>query len=178
MTCTHVIGLIDAGPFVDYPRDHREAARAHARQCATCSPALAAADAVTTRLQMIPTPVPARDLTGDILARAAAVDETRREMPATAAGAARVTSRALWVPASATALAAAAVGAALAAGDASLFRVAPFTGGGVHIPSTGAAILQLVTGLALYAFGLLVPLNRNLVASTFRWKNTLRSSDQ
>ena len=29
-----------------------------------------------------------------------------------------------------------------------------------------AGMLQLLTGLALYAFGLLLPLNRNLVAST------------
>ena len=165
MTCTHVIGLIDAGPFVEYPREHWEAARLHARQCGTCGPALAAADAVTSRLRMIPNPAPARDLTADVLARAAVVEEARRAVPATAARTARVTSRALWVPASATALAAAAVATSIASGDVSLLRVAPFSGGGLDMPPTAAGMLQLVTGLALYAFGLLLPLNRNLVAS-------------
>ena len=160
MTCTHVIGLIDAGPFVDYPRDHRDAAWAHARHCATCGPALAAADAVTSSLRMIPNPAPSRDLTADVLARVAAVEQARRAVPATAAGTARVTSRALWVPASATVLAAAAVAASVASGDASLFRVAPFSGGGLDMPMTAAGMLQLVTGLALYALGLLVPLRR------------------
>jgi hypothetical protein len=163
MTCTHVIGLIDAGPFVDYPRDHREAAWAHARACATCGRALAAADAAASRLRMIPHPAPPRDLTADVLARAAAIEHTYRTVPAIAP----VTTRVLWVPASATALAGAAVAAALAAGDASLLRVAPFSGGGVDMPTTGAGMLQLVTGLTLYALGLLVPL---------RFKPALRSS--
>lgn len=160
MTCSHVIGLIDAGPFVDYPRDHREAAWAHARQCATCGPALAAADAVTSRLRMIPNPAPARDLAADVLARVAAVEQARRAVPARATVSAPGKSRALWVPASATALAAAAVATSIASGDASLLRVAPFSGGGLDMPPTAAGMLQLVTGLALYAFGLLVPLRR------------------
>ena len=173
MTCTHVIGLIDAGPFVDYPRDHRDAASAHARQCATCGPALAAAEAVTAGLRMIPNPALPRDLTADVLVRAAAVEQAWRAMPATGTVTAPMTSRALWVPASATALAAAVVAASIASGDVPLFRMAPLSGGGLDMPQTGAGIIQLVTGLALYAFGLLLPLNRNL---TFRWKKTLRPS--
>src|SRR5688572_928031 len=165
MTCTHVIGLIDAGPFVDYPRDHWDAARLHARQCATCGPALAAADAVTSRLRMLPNPAPARDLTADVLARVATLEEARRAVPAIAAVTVPATSRALWVPAAATALAAAAVATSIASGDVSLFRVKPFSGGGLDMPPTAAGMLQLVTGLALYAFGLLLPLHRNLVAS-------------
>jgi hypothetical protein len=158
MTCRHVIDLIDAGPFVDYPREHREAASAHARQCAACGPALAAADAVASRLRMIPSPASSRDFTADVLARAGAMEQANRELPAAAPVTASVTTRALWIPASATALAGAAVAAALASGDVSLLRVAPLSGGGVDMPTTGAGILQLVTGLALYAVGLLVPL--------------------
>jgi hypothetical protein len=158
MICTHVIGLIDAGPFVDYPRDHQEAARVHARNCATCGPALAASNAVTSRLRMMPNPVPARDLTTDILARVSAMEQATRAVPATATVTAPAISRAVWVPASATALAATAIAASVASGDVSLLRVEPFSGGGLDMPSTGAGLVQLVTGLALYAFGLLVPL--------------------
>ena len=50
MTCAHVLGLIDAGPFADYPRAHLDAAWQHARQCATCGPALEAAAALSTDL--------------------------------------------------------------------------------------------------------------------------------
>ena len=158
MTCSHVSGLIDAGPFVDYPHDHREAAQVHARQCATCGPALEAAEAVATSLQMIPNPALPRDLTAGVLARAAAVEQARRAGPTTATVGVGVLSRSLWVPASATALAAAAVAAAIASSDVALLRVGPFSGGGLDMPSTGAGMFQLLAGLALYALGLLVPL--------------------
>ena len=158
MTCMHVIGLIDAGPFVDYPRDHRDAARAHARQCATCGPALEAAEAVTTRLRMIPKPALPRDLTKDVLARAAAVDQAARAARVTATVGVTAASRALWVPASATALAAAAVISAIASADMPLFRATPFSG--LEMPSTGAGMFQLLAGLALYALGLIVPVRR------------------
>jgi hypothetical protein len=158
MTCTHVIGLIDAGPFADYPPEHWEAARLHARQCATCGPAWAAADDVARNLRTIPNPAPARDLTTDVLARVSSVEQAPSTTPAITAVAGPATSRALWVPISATALAAATVAASIASGDVSLFRVAPFSGGGPQMPPTGAGMVQLVTGLALYAFGLLAPL--------------------
>jgi hypothetical protein len=158
MTCTHVIGLIDAGPFVDYPSEHREAAWRHARQCATCGPALDAVDAVTSSLRVLPDPILSRDLTADVLARVAAVEQARGAMPAPAMVTAPATSRAVWVSGSATALAAAAAAALIASGDAPLFRMAPFSGGGLHMPSTGSGMAQLVTALALYAYGLLAPL--------------------
>jgi hypothetical protein len=158
MTCKHVIGLIDAGSFADYPRDHQDAARAHARQCSTCGPALEAAQAVTTRLRTLPNPALPRDLTKDILARAAAVDLARRAVPVTATAGVTAASRALWVPASVTALTAAAVVSSLASAGLPLFRVTPFSG--LEMPSTGGGMFQLLAGLALYAFGLLVPVRR------------------
>ena len=158
MTCRHVIGLIDAGSLVDYPRDHQDAARAHARQCPTCGPALAAAEAVTSHLRTIPNPTLPRDLTKDVLARAATVDQARREAPVAATAAVAAASRALWVPASVTALTAAVVVSFIASADMPLLRVMPFSG--LKMPSTGGGMFQLLAGLALYAFGLLVPVRR------------------
>ena len=50
MTCAHVLGIIDAGPFADCSPADLAAARAHAMQCATCGMALATADAMTSEL--------------------------------------------------------------------------------------------------------------------------------
>lgn len=158
MNCRHVMGLIDAGSFVDYPRDHQDAARAHARQCPTCGPALEAAEALSIRLRMIPTPALPHDLTKDILARAAAVDQARRAAPMRATVGHSAASRALWVPASVTALTAAAVVSFLTSTDMPLLRVMPFSG--LEMPSTGGGMFQLLAGLALYAFSLLVPVRR------------------
>ena len=58
MTCAHVLGLIDSSPFGDYPRAHLDAAWRHARQCATCGPALAAATALTADLTALLQPAP------------------------------------------------------------------------------------------------------------------------
>jgi hypothetical protein len=88
MTCTHVLGLIDAGPFAGYPRAHLETAWQHARQCATCGPALRAATALTTDLAALPQVLPPKDCSGPILARIARIDEAR------AAAAARPETRA------------------------------------------------------------------------------------
>lgn len=60
MTCRHVLGLIDAGPFADYPTAHLEAAWAHAGSCSTCGPALRASRALTDQLRglaQLPAPV-------------------------------------------------------------------------------------------------------------------------
>ena len=54
MTCAHVLGLIDAGPFADYPQAHLDAAWQHARQCGTCGPALETAAALSTALAALP----------------------------------------------------------------------------------------------------------------------------
>src|SRR5205809_4548888 len=85
MTCTHVLGLIDAGPFVDYPPAHLDAAWEHARQCATCGPALKAATALTDDLKALPAPVAPLDFTAAVLARIALSE--RLHPDATVAGA-------------------------------------------------------------------------------------------
>lgn len=71
MTCAHVLGLIDAGPFADYPQAHLDAAWQHARQCATCGPALEAAAALSTALSALPQLAAPPDLAAAVLARIA-----------------------------------------------------------------------------------------------------------
>ena len=68
MTCAHVLGLIDAGDFADYPREHLEEAWRHARQCATCGPALEMASRFTSGLAALPQPAPPRELLAGVLA--------------------------------------------------------------------------------------------------------------
>src|SRR6187402_2273976 len=62
MTCAHVLGLIDAEPFAAYPQEHLDAARAHARECPTCGPALEAASLMTAELRALPGPDAPEDL--------------------------------------------------------------------------------------------------------------------
>ncbi|HVQ43113.1 MAG TPA: hypothetical protein VMS54_12930 [Vicinamibacterales bacterium] len=71
MTCAHVLGLIDAGPFADYPQEHLDAARAHARGCPTCGPALEAATVMTAELRALPGPDAPGDLASIVMARIA-----------------------------------------------------------------------------------------------------------
>ena len=78
MTCDHVLGLIDAGAFADYPRSHLDAARGHAHACATCGPALAAAGALSVELRRLSTPALPPTLAAGVLARVAQLDEARR----------------------------------------------------------------------------------------------------
>ena len=74
MTCRHALDLIDAETFTDYPRAHLDAARQHARQCATCGPALEAATALTAGLVALPQPAPPPDLAAAVLARIARIE--------------------------------------------------------------------------------------------------------
>jgi len=77
MTCTHVLGLIDAGPLADYPRAHLDAAWQHARQCATCGPALEAATSLSADLTALPLPAPPPNLAAAVLARIAQIEPSR-----------------------------------------------------------------------------------------------------
>jgi hypothetical protein len=90
MTCAHVLGLIDAGPFADYPRAHLDVAWQHARRCATCGPALEAATALTTNLAGLPQPPAPPELTAAVLARIAQIERPHfapaAEMAETRAG--------------------------------------------------------------------------------------------
>jgi hypothetical protein len=77
MTCLHVLGLIDAGPFVDFSRAQMEAALAHARECQTCRLALEASEALAGDLAALPQPAAPPGLAGSILAGIEAVDRAR-----------------------------------------------------------------------------------------------------
>jgi hypothetical protein len=163
MNCRHVIGLIDAGPFADYPRQHLDAAWAHARQCHTCGPALEAAAAMTDRLRALPRPALPRDLTAGVLAHTAAIEGARAARPAPVFEAKR---RVVMPDVSGWAMVAGAVVATVAitaSGDVapgdivSLDRVAVRSV--VAIPAMTPGLLTLAAGLALYAFGLFASLS-------------------
>ena len=137
MTCAHVLGLIDVGPFADYPPAHLDAAWEHARHCATCGPALEAANRLATDLAALPQPAPPPDLAAAVIARIARIEETP---------AGRSDARD-WSPVI-TALGALAAGVAIALSTPS--------GDAVQVDPKWAPILA--AGLALYAAGLFAPL--------------------
>lgn len=168
MTCTHVLDLIDAGPFADYPRAHFDAAWQHAHQCATCGPALEAATAITADLAALPQPAPPPDLAGAVLARIAQIDHAH----SAPAGAAMPETRARsstrdWTAAWAAALGGLAAGLAIVLSMPSSDRapiqiasprVGGMTAGLVARPSTTTEALVLAAGLVLYVVGLFAPL--------------------
>src|SRR5688572_11629221 len=71
----HVLGLIDAGPFADYPSAHLAAAWEHATGCPTCGAARQAADAITAELTALPQPVPPSGLAELVMARITRIPE-------------------------------------------------------------------------------------------------------
>ncbi len=166
MTCAHVLGLIDAGPFADYPRAHLDAAWQHAHACATCGPALKAAPALTTGLSALPQPAPSPELAAAVLARIAQTEQA----PARVAAAMPTTSpRSItreWST-SATALGGLAAGLvivlSMAAGEEARISIASPRVGGmtglVAMPSTTIDALVLGAGLLLYVAGLFAPLS-------------------
>ena len=161
MNCSHVIGLIDASSFADYPRDHRDAARHHALSCPTCGPALLASEAIDAGLAALPQPAAPLDLAAGVLARIARVDE----LPTASVRAASVarSSSFRWYPALATVGAGTALAiGALASGaspiDLQSLGLARTSMGLVVMPVTIAGAIALGGGLALYALGLFLPL--------------------
>lgn len=74
MTCRHVLGLIDAGPFADYPAAHLAAAWAHASSCATCGQALRASHALTDQLRGLAQPPAPSSTAITVMARIARLD--------------------------------------------------------------------------------------------------------
>lgn len=163
MNCRHVIGLIDAGPFADYPRQHLDAAWAHARQCQKCGPALEAAAAMTDRLRALPRPALPRDLTAGVLAHTAAIEGARAARRASVFESKR---RVVMPDPSGWATVAGAVVATVAIiasgeigprGIVSLDRVALRSV--VDMPAMTPGIFTLAAGLALYAFGLFASLS-------------------
>jgi hypothetical protein len=169
MTCAHVLGLIDAGPFADYPRAHLEAAWAHAHQCAVCGPALEAATSLTADLTALPRPVPPPDLSAAVLARIARLEQTRSN-PVDAATAHTGTPSIArdwpaWATAAGGVAAALAIAVATPGGDLTAFdivspRVGPTTVALLAMPSANAWTATVVAGLMLYLAGLFAVLGR------------------
>ena len=167
MTCAHVLGLIDAGPFADYSSAHLDAAWQHARQCATCGPALEAATALTTDLAGLPQPAAPPDLTAAVLARITQIDGPHRAPVAAETSETIALSPTRAWPAWATALGGLAAGLmialSMASGDGPLGNIAPpgvgaMTAGLLEMPSTTTWALVLAASLALYVAGLFAPL--------------------
>jgi hypothetical protein len=159
MNCSHVLGLIDAGPLADYPAAHLDAAWRHARACATCGPALEAATALTAALTALPHPVQPRDLEAIVMAHIARIEKDV-EMAAAGAVAAKreqAPRSRVW-PACATTVGGLASGLAIVVamhpvGLASP-RVGAMTASLVAMPPFGAWALVLAAGLLLYVAGL------------------------
>jgi hypothetical protein len=151
MTCTHVLGLIDAGPFADYPRAHLEAAWQHAHQCPTCGPALETATQLTADLRVLAQPAPPPDLATVVLARVARVDEKYAAPVGVAPDGNRLSvgDWSVWASAGGLMTASAIAGTMPAAGGMRIL---------IESPATQA--LVLIAGLILYVAGLFAPLGR------------------
>ena len=158
MTCAHVLGLIDAGPFADYPQEYLDAAHAHARGCPTCGPALEAATVMTADLRELPGPDAPGDLASIVMARIAQLPE-----PGSAAAAAATVRRPDWAQ-TFTVLGGLVAGLALVlsmpTGAEALgeFVTPRFSAAGaLALPSSGLAALAICAGLLMYAAGLFAP---------------------
>lgn len=162
MTCAHVLGLIDAGPFADYPQEHLDAARVHARECPRCGPALEAATAMTAGLHALPGPDTPGDLASIVMARIAQLPESGS---AAAAGAPR---RRDWTQVI-TVLGGLVAGLALilttpTGADVLGGFVTPRFGAAgalAAVPSSGPATLAIGLGLLLYIVGLFAPIRHD-----------------
>ena len=167
MTCSHVLGLIDAGPLADCPPAQLDAAWQHARDCASCGPALQASKALTSGLRGMPQVSPPPELAATVLARIARLEdavapvgsraEARRGSPAPAlatVGAALVAA-ALAVPGVASLSSPASISIALLSP-----KVGGWTSGLLDIPAATIWTLVLTAGVVLYAAGLFAPIGK------------------
>ena len=166
MTCSHVLGLIDAGPFVNYPRAHLEAAWRHARQCATCGPALKAATALTSDLAALPLPAPPPHLGAAVVARISRIEE--REPVASAAFDAKTQPSSVrdWSAWSTGATVIGGAAAALAIVLSTVLNSTPLDIALLSVrgmtslfsaPPTSSWALILAAGLVVYVIGLFAP---------------------
>lgn len=161
MNCAHVIGLIDAGPFADYPREHLDEAMRHAEQCARCGTALETATAMAADLAALDPPPPP-NLEAQVLARIARLGDLPRAAETRAAsrlrGVPSDTAWAGWV----TALGAITAGLAIITSlDPDAFRAgitsvtfARLSTGLDTMPRTVSGSTFFLTGLVLYVVGL------------------------
>jgi hypothetical protein len=164
MTCTHVLGLIDAGPFADYPRAHLDAAWQHARQCPTCGPALETATQLTTDLQALADPAPPPDLATVVLARIAQIEERSDPAAAATSEPGEGLNLADWSVrlAGVGGLAATvAIAAEMLPGDLPIYLASPavggITGSLAAFPPFGPGALILAAGLVVYVMALFAP---------------------
>ena len=165
MTCTHVLDIIDAGPFADCSRTQLDAAWEHARNCGTCGLALQAATALTTNLPALPQPVPPPYLSTVVLARIAQLDHTHSNDASVMREKSAPSSTREW-PAWTTSLGGIAAGLVIVLSmppavvvpiDLASPRVGGFTTGLVPMPSTTMGAVVLAAGLVLYVAGLFAP---------------------
>ena len=168
MTCKHVLGLIDAGPLVNFPAAHLESAWQHARQCATCGPALDAATALASSLAALPQAAPPPDLAAAVLARLSRIDERHPVASVFVAETRRWSSVRDWSTW-------ATVSGGVAAGLAIIFSPISNATTPLDIPllstrgmtsvfavlPTPSWALVLAAGLGLFVAGLFAPLGRN-----------------
>jgi hypothetical protein len=142
MTCAHVVGLIDAGPFASYPPEHLAAALDHARACAACGAALAASRALAVDLPLLPQFDAPADLERAVMARIARLEDR----PAAAHAADHA-----WT-------AGAVIAGSMAAAIAALIEVS--VAWNVLAPRPDIVIALIVVSLVVYCAGLFAPVAR------------------
>ena len=159
MTCAHVLGLIDAGPFVLSRAMELEAAWRHAEGCPSCRHARAIIGTLEAGLSAWPSTELPRDLAPGVMAGIEALDRRRAE-----ARALEDAREHQWSPvAIATgALAAGVAVSSIADGQSSSLAVTERLG---HIatnalasPANVGGLLAMFASLLLYAAGLFAPL--------------------
>ena len=160
MTCRHVLDLIDAGPWADYPPAHLEAAWRHARGCPTCGPALEASTLIAGRLAGLPATEPPAHFAASVSARIARLDtpqlvtrDARRVRPA------RVVDRWPAVSAVAGVVAAVALVAWLPPGIWTTRGFGALWSGWMDVtpllqPASSGELLVLTAGIVLFVAGL------------------------
>jgi hypothetical protein len=155
MTCAHVLDLIDAGPFAVCPVEHLAAARAHARNCATCGPALATMGQMETELLTLRNQSSVPDFTTAVLSRIAG-SRHAQVLPLERATAGRLWQP--WLAGVGAAGALAAVAATQWTASALVTTFAPRTGtvtaSLVGLMPAEPAAFVVALGLLLYANGL------------------------
>jgi hypothetical protein len=172
MTCAHVLGIIDAGPFADCRPGDLDAAHRHAQRCPTCTIAFERAAALTAQLQAFPAPAPPPDLTRAVLARIARIDDKDAAGDAVASAAGRTRSalsvfsaegRLLLMTLAGAVAAAMAIGVWLAWGpplDVLSGRIGDVPLGKITTRTQLLAALGLLAGLWLFISGVFSPLDR------------------
>jgi hypothetical protein len=161
MTCTHVLGLIDAGPFADYLAPHLEAAWSHADSCPTCGPALRASRVITAQLRGLSQPAASESVATTVMARIARLEtpvvRADAPLPAGHAQPVRVGWNG-WMSAACISLGVLVV--ATTSGADALGRILGSWGPGTEALAAGSSVtlMGLALGLVSYLVGLMMPL--------------------